>query len=166
MNAAPARTGHAFAQAVYKVVRQIPRGQVASYGQVGTYLGSPRLARAVGNALRALGPADKDVPWQRVIRADGTVATRGDHRRAPRQVRLLRAEGVAVDNDWRVPMEIYGWAGPRKSRSARVDFAPPPPLQNTRPPRRKPRTRAQRRRNHPALMCYGPWLFRSPLRSF
>ena len=43
-----------FAHAVYALVRQIPKGQVATYSQVGTYLGTPRLARPVGNALREL----------------------------------------------------------------------------------------------------------------
>jgi methylated-DNA-protein-cysteine methyltransferase-like protein len=105
--------GHDFAEAVYRVVCMVPAGQVTTYAQVGTYLGSPRLARPVGNALRQLTRARaREVPWQRVIKSDGTVALRGDHTRAPQQVRMLRKEGVAVDDRWRVPLEIYGWRGP------------------------------------------------------
>ncbi|MBI5496001.1 MAG: MGMT family protein [Deltaproteobacteria bacterium] len=111
--------GRDFAEAVYALVCQIPRGQVASYSQVGTYLGSPRLARAVGNALRELTRARaREVPWQRVIRADGRVAVRGDVTRPSRQVQLLRAEGIPIGPDGRIPMEAFGWRGPRRQPSA------------------------------------------------
>jgi methylated-DNA-protein-cysteine methyltransferase-like protein len=103
-----------FAQAVYALVRLIPPGQVATYSQVGTYLGSPGLARAVGNALRDLGPTlARDVPWHRVIKANGTLAARGDLRRMPLQARLLRQEGVTADPDGRIPLALFGWTGPR-----------------------------------------------------
>ncbi len=106
--------GQDFAEAVYALVVQIPAGQVATYAQVGTYLGSPRLARAVGNALRELTAARaRVVPWQRVIKAGGRVAMRGDVLRPPRQVQLLRKEGVPVTRDGRIPLDIFQWHGPR-----------------------------------------------------
>jgi methylated-DNA-protein-cysteine methyltransferase-like protein len=111
-----------FAHAVYELVKQIPAGQVATYSQIGTYLGTPRLARPVGNALREL-PRElaKEVPWQRVIKADGRVAIRGDATRPPLQVRLLKAEGIPVDKAWRIPLEIFQWHGPKKLPKA--DFS-------------------------------------------
>lgn len=112
MTRAAAKASNPFAEAVYRLVRMIPRGQVASYSQVGTYLGSPGMARAVGNALRDLGPLAKDVPWHRVIKADGTLAPRGDVRRMPKQQKLLAAEGVKPDKRGRIPFELFGWAGP------------------------------------------------------
>lgn len=109
------RPGQRFADAVYALVKQIPKGQVATYSQVGTYLGSPRLARAVGNALRGLSSSQQhDIPWHRVIKSDGMVAGKGDFRRPPKQVKLLRAEGIPVELGVPVPLEIFGWAGPRK----------------------------------------------------
>ena len=115
MAARSAGEGNRFAELVYDLVCQIPMGQVASYAQVATYLGAPGAARAVGNALRNLTTAAaKVVPWHRVIRADGTVAVRGDPRRPPLQVRLLKAEGVVVDRLCRVSMDAFGWRGPER----------------------------------------------------
>jgi|GEM_PF-1693074 len=110
-----------FAEEVHALVKQIPKGQVATYAQVGTYLGSPRLARAVGNALRGLSASlAREVPWQRVIRSDGMVAGKGDARRPPKQVKLLRLEGVPVELGVPVPLELFGWAGPK--RAVRRDY--------------------------------------------
>jgi O-6-methylguanine DNA methyltransferase len=79
---------------VYAAVRAIPRGRVATYGQVARLLGLPRGARAVGWALRALSPrASRPVPWHRVVSAGGVIARRSGPGMT-RQRRLLRAEGV------------------------------------------------------------------------
>lgn len=83
-----------FFRRVYRVVRLIPRGQVATYGQVALLAGTPRGARAVGWALRAL---DEDtaqkVPWHRVVNATGGISPRPGL--SPEvQRRRLRAEGV------------------------------------------------------------------------
>lgn len=110
------RAAPTFSDAVFALVKQIPKGQVATYSQVGTYLGSPGLARAVGNALRGLSSSQAhDVPWHRVIKTDGMVAGKGDFRRPPKQVKLLRAEGIPVELGVPVPLELFGWAGPRRS---------------------------------------------------
>jgi methylated-DNA-protein-cysteine methyltransferase related protein len=83
----PRRDGTgAFARAVRRVVRAIPRGRTLSYGEVALRAGKPRGARAV---VRALNQLD-DVPWWRVIRSDGTLAPAV----AREQAQLLAAEGV------------------------------------------------------------------------
>jgi methylated-DNA-protein-cysteine methyltransferase-like protein len=97
---------------VYALVRLVPRGKVVSYGQVAAWLGSPRLARAVGYALHALRferPRDRGVPWQRVINSRGRISFRGDDVRGVMQERLLADEGVEFDRDGVVDWERHGW---------------------------------------------------------
>ena len=78
-----------FAQRVARVVRAIPKGQTLSYSAVASYAGRPGGARAVVRALHSL----KDVPWWRVIRADGTIALEVEVEQGKR----LRREGVKVE---------------------------------------------------------------------
>jgi methylated-DNA-protein-cysteine methyltransferase-like protein len=96
-----------FFEEVYALVRSIPRGRVATYGQVAEMLGSPRGARAVGWALGALDPArEPRVPWHRVVAAGGRISQRaGPGQRL--QARRLRAEGVAFTRG-RVDMTRHG----------------------------------------------------------
>ncbi len=102
---------------VYRVVAQVPRGKVVTYGQVAAILGAPRAARAVGAALRFLPPSlHRKIPWQRVINAQGGISIRGDVVRAEEQRWLLEEEGVVFDRQGRVPLQVYRWRGPRKSR--------------------------------------------------
>lgn len=96
---------------IYTVVRQIPRGRVATYGQVARLAGAPRAAQVVGWALRTLKPTTK-VPWQRVINKDGMISI--ENMSAPKelQVKLLREEGVVItehDGNYWVDMHTYGW---------------------------------------------------------
>jgi methylated-DNA-protein-cysteine methyltransferase-like protein len=88
------RDGDRFFARVYALVREIPRGRVATYGEVAVMLGVPRGARAVGWALRALPAAQSArVPWHRVVGAGGRISPRGGP--GPQiQRRRLRAEGV------------------------------------------------------------------------
>ncbi len=92
---------------VYAVVRRIPCGTVASYGQVARLLDWPRGARTVGWALRAL-PSGSDVPWHRVINAQGRISI-GD---VERQRRLLEAEGVVFNTEGRIDLNRYRWNSP------------------------------------------------------
>lgn len=100
-----------FYRRVYFVVRQIPRGRVATYGLIGTILGSPRVARQVGFALAALDrlPDEAPVPWHRVINAKGMVSHRGDTGRAQRQIETLEREGIRFDDAGRVDLKRYVW---------------------------------------------------------
>ena len=88
------REGDRFFARVYALVREIPRGRVATYGQVAVLLGVPRGARAVGWALRALPAAQAArVPWHRVVGAGGRISPRAGP--GPQiQRRRLRKEGV------------------------------------------------------------------------
>lgn len=95
---------------IYRVVRQVPAGEVATYGQVALVAGLPS-ARMVGRALAAL-PDKSDVPWQRVINSQGKLAPRRDGKADPEQRRRLRAEGVALDRLGRVDFASVAWAGP------------------------------------------------------
>ncbi len=83
---------------VYAVVRRIPKGRVASYGQVAALLGVSRGARAVGWALRALhGHPERSVPWHRVLGAGGRISL-PEELGGREQRRRLRAEGVRFRN--------------------------------------------------------------------
>ena len=98
----PVRTD--FAARVLSVVRKIPRGRVATYGQVAEAAGRPGAARAVGNIMR---DCDRpDVPCHRVIAAGGRLGGYGGSEHLKRQ--LLVAEGIAVHGT-RVPMKEFGW---------------------------------------------------------
>lgn len=77
---------------VLAVVRRIPHGHVATYGDVATATGRPRAHRAVGNIMRDCG--DPGVPCHRVVGADGALGGYGGHRSLKRA--LLRAEGLEV----------------------------------------------------------------------
>jgi len=100
-----------FFERVYIVVRMIPRGKVASYGQIATYLGHPRAARTVGWALHGI-PQGSDVPWQRVINAKGRITISGAEYSASLQRELLEEEGIVFGPDERVDMSVYRWDGP------------------------------------------------------
>lgn len=110
----------AFNAAVYEIVRQIPPGWVATYGQVAGMIPPPEGfnlhnygavgARWVGSAMAAC-PAD--VPWQRVINAQGKISLRGTD--GPNlQRELLEAEGVQFDARQKVDLKRYRWAGPSR----------------------------------------------------
>jgi methylated-DNA-protein-cysteine methyltransferase-like protein len=94
---------------IYRVVRRIPAGRVATYGQVAALAGFATGARLVGYALHAL-PANTAVPWHRVVNAHGAISllraspTGGIEQR----IRLAR-EGVAFDARGRVVLERCGW---------------------------------------------------------
>jgi methylated-DNA-protein-cysteine methyltransferase related protein len=93
---------------ILTVVRRIPRGRVATYGQIAQLAGLPRQARLVGYALAAL-PAATAVPWHRVINAKGEVSLRRNGSGASVEQRLrLEREGVRFDGA-RVSLERHGW---------------------------------------------------------
>ena len=97
-------------RAVHAVVRRIPSGRVATYGQVAALAGYPRQARQVGWIMAAL-PQGSDVPWQRVINAKGEVSPRTNGDGHLLQRLLLEAEGVAFDRRGRVDLRAHRWEG-------------------------------------------------------
>jgi methylated-DNA-protein-cysteine methyltransferase related protein len=89
--------GPGFRERVYGVVVLVPAGRVSTYGDVGSALGSPSVARQVGYALAALPAGRDEVPWHRVVNARGCISFRGDDERGAAQRRCLLAEGIAFD---------------------------------------------------------------------
>src|SRR5918911_4447894 len=93
---------------IYDIVRRIPRGQVATYGQIALLAGLEGHARQVGYALHAL-PASTTVPWHRVINARGEVSARSERGSELTQRFLLQREGVRFDARGRVALARFGW---------------------------------------------------------
>jgi methylated-DNA-protein-cysteine methyltransferase-like protein len=101
-----AASGRAFAR-IYRAARAIPRGRVATYGQVARMAGLPNGARTVGWALRALDETrEPGVPWHRVVGAGGAISL-GEGLAGAVQRSRLKAEGVRLRNG-RVPIERFG----------------------------------------------------------
>lgn len=100
-----------FFQQVWALVRQIPPGQVATYGQIAEILESPRAARTVGWALHSL-PEGSGVPWHRVINREGRISTSQHPQGHGEQRCLLEMEGVEFDERGHVSLQAYGWDGP------------------------------------------------------
>ena len=98
----------AFNEAVYEVVRQIPAGRVASYGQVARMVGRPRNARFVGYALH-VNPEPGVIPCHRVVFKDGSLAPGFAFGGEDEQRRLLEAEDVDFLPDGRVDMAHFAW---------------------------------------------------------
>ncbi len=93
----------------YDVVRRIPPGRVASYGQVAAEAGLPGRARQVGYAVAAL-PEASDVPWHRVVNARGEISRRtGGSAFEQIQRVLLEAEGVLFDARGRIDLTRFRW---------------------------------------------------------
>jgi len=84
-----------FQEKVYRVVKRIPKGRVTTYRDVARAIGSPRAARAVGNALNK-NPYAPMVPCHRVVRSDGSVG--GFASGANKKEAMLRKEGVLIKN--------------------------------------------------------------------
>ncbi len=100
---------------IYRAVRRIPAGRVASYGAVARAAGLPGRARLVGKALRE-APDGFELPWYRVVRADGRIAFPPGSASYERQLDRLRAEGVSVTRGridrafhWREDLDRLLW---------------------------------------------------------
>ena len=101
----------------YEVIRRIPRGRVATYGQIAALAGYAGAARQVGYALAAL-PDTTTLPWHRVINARGEVSRRRRPGAELSQRMLLEREGMRFDSRGRVELERVGWK-PRKVKRSR-----------------------------------------------
>ncbi|MBK5259987.1 MAG: MGMT family protein [Thermoanaerobaculia bacterium] len=93
---------------IFKIVARIPRGRLATYGQVATLAGLDGHARQVGYALHNL-PEGSTIPWHRVVNARGEISPRTTSDSHELQRLLLEAEGVEFDADGRVELECYRW---------------------------------------------------------
>ncbi|HTE17506.1 MAG TPA: methylated-DNA--[protein]-cysteine S-methyltransferase [Armatimonadota bacterium] len=91
---------------IYEVARRVPRGRVATYGDVARLTGNPRAAREVGRAMAAL-PEGADVPWWRIVNRLGAISCRSHG--MEQHAELLRAEGVEVSADGSLDLARYRW---------------------------------------------------------
>lgn len=104
---------HSFYQKIYNLVKKIPSGKVATYGQIAGLCGSPRGAQMVGWALHVLPEKKlKEVPWHRVINREGRISTTCLEHPADIQAFLLKKEGVDVvktNNNYFIDLKKYLW---------------------------------------------------------
>jgi methylated-DNA-protein-cysteine methyltransferase-like protein len=92
---------------IWTIVCDIPPGSVATYGAIAELAGMPRAARQVGYAMAAV-PEELDVPWHRVVNAQGKISKRrAECESRPR--RLLEDEGVEFDTRGRIDLARFGW---------------------------------------------------------
>ena len=117
-------------QRIYAVIRQVPPGQVATYGQIARIVGGIS-AQMIGFALAALPshPEEKDVPWQRIINAQGKVSPHGMGYGSAVQRQLLEEESVVFNLENSIDLDTFAWP---------LGRAPTPPA-TTGPRRRKAR---------------------------
>lgn len=111
--AKPAPPAESRNERVWRVVREIPEGCVATYGQIADLVGIPgrSAARQVGYALAALGQGS-DIPWHRVINARGALSPRANPDAAEYQRLLLEAEGIGFDHRQLIDLDRYRWRPP------------------------------------------------------
>jgi methylated-DNA-protein-cysteine methyltransferase-like protein len=98
-------TPDSFALRAAELIRSIPKGKVATYGQIAGMAGDPRGARDVVRVLHT----QKNLPWHRVLAAGGRIALPGSG--GVLQRKLLEAEGVRFEADGTTRLALYGWQG-------------------------------------------------------
>ena len=99
-------------QRIYAVVKRIPKGNVATYGQVARLAGLPGRARQVGYALHALRNGTP-LPWHRVVNAQGKLSRRGSGGEVTQRI-LLEAEGIPFDAGGKMPLQRVTWRTARR----------------------------------------------------
>ena len=104
-----------FFENVYEAVQLIPRGKVATYGQIARMIGAPRSSRAVGYALH-VNPRPGVIPCHRVVNREGRLAPAFAFGGPEIQARLLESEGVRVSADFTVDLEKYLWQTSEQAR--------------------------------------------------
>lgn len=104
-----------FFENVYEAVQLIPRGKVATYGQIARMIGAPRSSRAVGYALHA-NPRPGVIPCHRVVNREGRLAPAFAFGGPEIQAQLLESEGVEVGEDFIVDLGKYLWQTSEQAR--------------------------------------------------
>jgi methylated-DNA-protein-cysteine methyltransferase related protein len=126
----------AYYETVWDIVRQVPPGQVVTFGQIAAMIPAPpgvddetytRIApRWVGYAMNAVSFSDNPtVPWQRVINSKGGISLEPGSRPAVQQRTRLEAEGIVFDNNNLVDFNQCGWDGPDAAWLQAHDLLPP-----------------------------------------
>lgn len=105
-----------FYEKVIRLILKIPRGRVATYGQIARLAGKPHGSRGVGWILHS-SSARRNLPWQRVIGASGKISFPRDIPNFERQRRRLIAEGVEVSFDGKVELPRFQWSRGRTAGS-------------------------------------------------
>lgn len=103
-------SGESFKEKVIKIIKQIPFGQVTTYGTVAILAGLPRGARLVGGILHYCSEKE-NLPWQRIINRHGFISTKCLEHPKQAQKALLEQEGIEVSDDFIVDLKKYGWWG-------------------------------------------------------
>jgi methylated-DNA-protein-cysteine methyltransferase-like protein len=98
-------TPDSFTLRAAELIRSIPKGKVATYGQIAGMAGDPRGARQVVRVLNT----QQNLPWHRVLAAGGRITLPGQG--GALQRKLLAAEGVRFNADGTTPLTVYGWKG-------------------------------------------------------
>lgn len=114
-----------FSNRVFAVVRRIPRGRVATYGQIARIIGAPRSARHVAYALHnnpSPGMDPESIPCHRVVFKNGSVCKGYAFGGAEEQRRMLELEGVGFDDDGRAMLEEHQWNGCMGSDDDAIDW--------------------------------------------
>jgi methylated-DNA-protein-cysteine methyltransferase-like protein len=97
-----------FTKTVVSLVKRIPPGKVATYGQIAALAGKPHAARGIAWILHTFGESHK-LPWQRVINTHGRISFRRGSPQYRLQKKLLLSEKIRFDRDDAIVMEIYQW---------------------------------------------------------
>lgn len=103
-------------QHIYRVIRRIPAGRVATYGQIAQLAGLAGHARQVGYALHSL-PDGQSIAWHRVINARGEISARSDPRSERIQRAMLEREGIVFDDQAKISLRRFRWR-PQSSKDA------------------------------------------------
>lgn len=101
-------SGENFKEKVIKIIKQIPFGQVTTYGTVATLAGIPRGGRLVGGILHYCSEKE-NLPWQRIINRHGFISTKCLEHPKQAQKALLEMEGVEVSRCFIVDLKKYEW---------------------------------------------------------
>ena len=111
----PGPSDNDYRERVFRIVRQIPRGKVMTYGQIAEILGDGYTPRTVGFVMHS---SNDKTPWHRVINAQGACSTRGIVLPHDKQQRMLEAEGVSFNERGRCDLQKFLWI-PKDSKDKR-----------------------------------------------